>query len=118
MINLARNFGGSMGVSMAQTVLARREQFHQSRLVEHVGSWNPFYGDTLARVQHYLNTQSSTGSASQTGIAIIGQMVNAQAAILSYIDVFVALGLIALLIVPLALSLRSVKRGGRVVAGH
>ena len=46
LINLARNFGGSMGVALSQTVLARREQFHQSRLVEHLGSWNPFYNDT------------------------------------------------------------------------
>jgi MFS transporter, DHA2 family, multidrug resistance protein len=49
LINLARNFGGSMGVALSQTVLARREQFHQSRLVEHLGSWNPFYNDTLNR---------------------------------------------------------------------
>jgi len=34
-------------VALSQTVLARREQFHQSRLVEHFGSWNPFYNDTL-----------------------------------------------------------------------
>ena len=54
LINVARNFGGSIGVSLAQTVLARREQFHQSRLVEHVGSWNPFYADTLNHVQGIL----------------------------------------------------------------
>jgi MFS transporter, DHA2 family, multidrug resistance protein len=35
-----------MGVSLSQTVLARREQFHQERLSENVGSWNPFYYDT------------------------------------------------------------------------
>ena len=38
LINLARNFGGSIGVSISQTVLARREQFHQSRLAEQVGT--------------------------------------------------------------------------------
>ncbi|MCW6512945.1 hypothetical protein [Lichenifustis flavocetrariae] len=43
LINVARNFGGSIGVSLAQTVLARREQFHRSRLSEHVGAWNPIY---------------------------------------------------------------------------
>ena len=37
LINLARNFGGSMGVALSQTVLARREQFHQNHLVEHLG---------------------------------------------------------------------------------
>jgi MFS transporter, DHA2 family, multidrug resistance protein len=68
LINLARNFGGSMGVALSQTVLARREQFHQSRLVEHIGSWNPFYNDTLSRIQGYLNGRAATGSSSGTSM--------------------------------------------------
>src|SRR5699024_1937468 len=31
-INLARNVGGSVGISLATTILARRTQFHQSQL--------------------------------------------------------------------------------------
>jgi MFS transporter, DHA2 family, multidrug resistance protein len=34
LINVARNTGGSIGISLANNVLAHREQFHQSRLVE------------------------------------------------------------------------------------
>jgi len=118
LINLARNFGGSMGVSLVQTVLARREQFHQGRLVEHVGSWNPFYVDTLNHVQAYFKAHMSTGSASGASMAFIGQLVQTQAMILAYIDVFVALAVIAVLMVPLALSLRSVKRSARPAAAH
>ncbi len=118
LINLARNFGGSMGVSLAQTVLARREQFHQSRLVEHVGSWNPFYVDTLNRVQAYFKAQMSTGSAGGTSMAFIGHLVQTQAMILAYIDVFFALAGIVVLMVPLALSLRSVKRSAGPAAVH
>jgi DHA2 family multidrug resistance protein len=106
LINLARNFGGSMGVALSQTVLARREQFHQVRLAEHVGAWNPFYYDTLGKVQAYLNTQGS--SAAGSAVAYIGRMVQGQSTILAYIDVFLALALMALLVVPLALSLRPV----------
>jgi hypothetical protein len=62
--------------SLSQTVLARREQFHQSRLVEHLGSWNPFYNDTLNRIQEYLNGRTNTGSSSGTSMAIVNQMVN------------------------------------------
>jgi MFS transporter, DHA2 family, multidrug resistance protein len=36
LINVARNLGRSMGVALSQTVLAQRQQFHQSRLVEHI----------------------------------------------------------------------------------
>ena len=110
LINLARNFGGSMGVALSQTVLARREQFHQSRLVEHVGSWNPFYNDTLSRIQGYLNGRAATGSSLGTSMAIVNQMVQTQATLLAYIDVFVALGVIAVVMVPLALTLRTVNR--------
>jgi DHA2 family multidrug resistance protein len=112
LINLARNFGGSIGVSISQTVLARREQFHQSRLSEQVGTWNPQYHQTLRSLESYFAGQpSSGGNPSQTGIAWIGQAVEQQAGFLSYIDVFFVLGVIAAFMVPLALTLRSVKIG-------
>jgi DHA2 family multidrug resistance protein len=82
LINIARNFGGSIGVSLAQTTLARREQFHQSRLVEHVGSWNPFYHQTLERAQAYFASQPSLNRTSaSTALASIGQSVQLQAAL-------------------------------------
>jgi DHA2 family multidrug resistance protein len=112
LINLARNFGGSMGVALSQTVLARREQFHQSRMVEHLGSWNPFYNDSVSRIQSYLNGRAATGSSSGTSVAIVGHAVQSQVSILAYIDVFVALAVIAMIMVPLALTLRTVKTGG------
>jgi len=118
LINLARNFGGSMGVALSQTVLARREQFHQSRLVEHIGSWNPFYNDSLGRIQSYLNGRTATGSPSGTSAAVVGQLVQSQVTILAYIDVFVALGLIAAVMVPLALTLRSVNRSAGAKPAH
>jgi DHA2 family multidrug resistance protein len=118
LINLARNFGGSMGVALSQTVLARREQFHQSRLVEHLGSWNPVYNDSLSRIQGYLNGRAATGSASGTGMAIVSQLVQVQTTLLAYIDVFVVLGVIALSMVPLALTLRAVNRSSGPVSVH
>jgi DHA2 family multidrug resistance protein len=113
LINVARNFGGSIGVSLAQTTLARREQFHQNRLVEHVGSWNPAYGQTLQQVQNYFATKpliGSGGSPSQTAVAWINQQVQLQASLSAYIDVFFTLSLIGLAITALALTLRHVKR--------
>jgi DHA2 family multidrug resistance protein len=51
-------------------------------------------------------------------MAIVNQMVQSQATILAYIDVFVALGVIAMLMVPLALTLRSVKRSAGAKPAH
>ncbi len=112
LINVARNFGGSIGTSIAQTTLMRREQFHQSRLAESVGSWNPFTSQALNQAQHYYQNQAGgVGTARQQAFAWVGQQVEVQAALLSYIDVFFTLGVIALMLVPLALLLRSVKPG-------
>ena len=100
----------SAGVSLTQTVLARREQFHQERLAEHIGSWNPFYSNTLNQIEAYFRTHTFTGSSAGSSVAFIGQLVQTQAAILAYIDVFLALAVVATLMVPLSLSLRSIKR--------
>jgi DHA2 family multidrug resistance protein len=45
LINLARNFGGSIGISFVSTLLTRRAQFHQSRIVEYMQNLNPAYPD-------------------------------------------------------------------------
>jgi DHA2 family multidrug resistance protein len=107
-----------MGVALTQTMLARRQQFHQSRMVEHVGSWNPFYHDTLNQIQNYFKAQTFTGSSSGTSMAYIGQLVQTQSTLLAYIDVFVMLAAMAAIMVPLALSLRSVDRSSHTPAGH
>ena len=100
-----------MGVSLSQTVLARREQFHQERLAENVGSWNPFYYDTINRIEAYFRTHTFTRSSAGASTAYVGQLVQSQAAILAYIDVFFALAVVAGIMVLLSLSLRSVGRG-------
>jgi DHA2 family multidrug resistance protein len=119
LINVARNFGGSIGVSLAQTTLARREQFHQSCLVEHIGSWNPAYGETLQQVQNYFATKPLVGTgagAYRTALAWIGQVVQTQASLWAYIDVFFTLSLIGVAITVLAITLRPAKPGASVQA--
>ena len=113
LINVARNTGGSIGVSLAVNVLAFREQFHQSRLAEHVIPSSIQYQETLQRVTEYFAAQgSSLAQAQQQAFAWIGQQVQTQAALLAYIDVFWALMLISAAAVPLALVLRKTKLAG------
>lgn len=61
-------------------------------------------------MQGYVNGRAATGSFSGTSMAIVNQTVHTQATLLAYIDVFVALGMIAAVMVPLALTLRTVNR--------
>ena len=119
LINAARNTGGSIGVSLASNVLAHREQFHQSRLIEHALPSSPQYQDTLQQATNYFLAQgSSLARAQSQAVAWIGQQIQSQAAFLAYIDVFWVLMLLALMAAPLALTLRKVKLGGGAPAGH
>ena len=119
LMNAARNTGGSIGISIMSNLLAHREQFHQSRLVEHVIPSSVQYQDTLQQVTHYFVTQgSSLIQAQQLAIAWIGQQVQAQASFLGYTDAFWVLMLISLAAVPLALTLRKVELGGAAPALH
>jgi len=119
LINAARNTGGSIGVSLAANVLAHREQFHQSRLVETAIPSNPAYQDTLHQVTNYFSAHgSSLLQAQQQAIAWLGQTVQAQASLLAYIDVYWTLMLISLAAIPLALALRKVKLGGGPAMAH
>ena len=109
LINLARNFGGSIGVSLSQTVLAQRQQFHQLRLSERVGDWNPLYYQALNAAKGYFAAQPlHGGSAAQAALGWIGASVQQQAGYLSYIDVFLVLSILSMALAPLALTLRAV----------
>ena len=54
LINVARNIGGSMGVALAQTIFAQRQQFHQSRLVEHISPSDIGYQQTIDAVTRFF----------------------------------------------------------------
>jgi len=119
LINAARNTGGSIGVSLATNVLAHREQFHQSRLVETLVPSNVQYQDTLHQMTNYFAAAgSSLAQAHQQAIEWIGQQVQTQASFLAYMDVFWVLVLVSLAAVPLALALRKVKLGGPAPVAH
>jgi MFS transporter, DHA2 family, multidrug resistance protein len=84
LINAARNTGGSIGVSLAANVLAHREQFHQSRLVELANPASVQYQQTLQQVTHYFVVHgSSMAEAQHQALMWIGQQVQAQASYLA-----------------------------------
>jgi DHA2 family multidrug resistance protein len=110
LINVARNLGGSFGISMANTLLARREQFHQSRLVEHIVPTSPNYQQSLQRItQHFVEQGYGLMQAKGRALAFIGQALSQQAVLISYLDVFWSAAIFSLFMVPVALSLKSTR---------
>jgi MFS transporter, DHA2 family, multidrug resistance protein len=77
------------------------------------------YQDTLQQIMSvFIAHGSSLAQAHDQAIQWIGAQVQAQASFPAHTDAFWVLMLISLTAVPLALTLRKVKLGGPVHAGH
>ena len=64
-INLLRNIGGSVGISMVETMIARREQFHQDVLSAHVTRARQAYRNMTERLERGpLSSRSQPASGS------------------------------------------------------
>jgi DHA2 family multidrug resistance protein len=116
LINLARNVGGSLGISLVTTILDRRAQFHQTRLIENTTALNPRFAQTLHSAQGVF-TQHGNGSSVNGPYALVMRMLQQQAETLSYIDCFWLLGVVFGCMIPLIFLMRK-QKPGRAAAAH
>ena len=107
LINLARNLGGSFGISFVTTMLARRTQFHQNILISHVTETNPNYQRLLDSATAMLSQHSaSINEATLRAKALIYNLVKQQSAMLAFIDNFWILGVIFAALIPLVFIMK------------
>jgi len=112
-INFMRNMGSSVGTSLVTTVLARRSQFHQLRLVEQTRIDNPNFANALQGLtQHFTNSGLSRHEANATAVASIYRSLQRQAASLAYIDTFMVLCVCAAVMFCISFFLKKNDLGG------
>jgi len=106
-INFMRNMGSSVGTSIVTTLIARRSQFHQARLVETIRVDNPnFVNAANGLAQRFAISGVGKYEARQEAYARIYQTVQAQAASLAYVDTFMVLSVGAAIMFFLAFALK------------
>lgn len=118
--NLLRNMGGSFGVAFVTTVLARRAQFHQHRLVDHLTPYDPRLSIPFNDLKDYLSMKLGT-FADQTQIAgaVIYRGLQREAASLAFNDAFFIQALLFLGLVGLLWIIRKPPMGPRsATVGH
>jgi len=112
-INFMRNMGSSVGTSLVTTLIARRSQFHQARLVQYARLDNPnFQNAANGLAQHMAQSGLSAKGAQVRSLAVIYRGLQAQAASLSYIDTFMVLAVGAAIMVCLSFVLKKNNPGG------
>ena len=110
--SVMRNIGSSMGISFVTTWVARRSQFHQSRLSADISVFNPQTQQAIDQARAMFMQQGADWStATQRAIASVYGTVQQQAALLSFIDVFYLMALLFLVLVPLVFLMRKPKQG-------
>jgi DHA2 family multidrug resistance protein len=109
--NLMRNIGGSVGIAAMTTLLARRQQFHQSRLVEHILPGQPRVGAMLHQsTQFFVLKGSDPVTASRQAFAAIFLQLQQHAAMLSFVEAFKIMGIIFLVMIPMVILLKDPKK--------
>jgi MFS transporter, DHA2 family, multidrug resistance protein len=118
LINLARNIGGSTGIAMSTTLVTRRQQFHQQRLIEHLTPLSGAYQSALQSAkQMFLNQGSDPVHAARQAQQMIYNMVERQATLLAFLDSFRLLAFTFLAVVPLMFFVKRIrpKKGEMIV---
>jgi len=101
--NLLRNLGGSVGIAFTATMLARRAQFHQSRLVEHLSPFDPVYAISHDRISTFL-TGKGLPDAGADGM-MYRELVR-QSTTLAFADAFLSICLLMLCMLPLVMLMQ------------
>ncbi len=113
LMNLARNMGGSVGISVVTTMLDRRTQMHLSDLASNLSPTNPAFLATLRGATRAMQAHgASAAGAAQQAYALVQGTVQRQAVMLSYIDCFWFLGVAILCMVPMVFLMKKSKPGG------
>ena len=107
MMNLFRNVGASVGVSIVATLTQRRAQIHQDTLSMHVTRFDPAYRDRLSGLTNQLmHAGMSTPDAARQAVGRLYTTVQTQASTEAYLDTLKIIGVMCLCMLPLMMLLK------------
>lgn len=116
--NLMRNIGGSIGISVAQTILARHEQLHRTELSRHLAPTLPRVQQALSQFQSLFSAAADRVTAHDQAIGQIQQILNRQAQLWSYVDDFRYMAVTCFCCIPIVWCLKRVKARGAPAGAH
>jgi DHA2 family multidrug resistance protein len=115
MTNLARNIGGSVGISLVTTLLAQRGQHHQDTLRARMTFFDPGFQASVNTLTRTLTARGvAAADATQQAYGRLYLTLQGQANTLAYIDVALVFAIVCLAVAPLALAMRKPATGGEV----
>ena len=114
LLSLLRTEGGSVGTSMAETIVDRRLQFHTARVGEFLDPLNPHVNTFLDQSRAFFVQHTGDSAGSQLGaLQALEELRQQQAAGMAFLDVFWLCAVVsAALLVLVLLMKRSMAEKG------
>jgi len=117
LFNLLRNIGGSIGISVAETLVARREQVHRSELSRYFAP--ELIQPKLSQLESAMSLHVGPGLATRRAYALLQGGLDQQSVLYSYVDDFRYMVLLCALCLPIVFLFRAVKaKRGAAPVGH
>jgi DHA2 family multidrug resistance protein len=108
--NLMLNLGGSVGIALVTTLVARGAQAHQALMVGHLTPADPVFVRQLHAAQAALARQGDPVTATEQAYGLFYDMLNQQAHLWAFVDTFRVFGLMVLCCIPLIFLFKRIKR--------
>ena len=118
LFNLMRNVGGSIGISIAQTLLTRRQDVHQNEIINSVPQTGAVFQQSVKQLQQNLTIHVGPHNAAIPATAKLYQELERQASLWAYVDVFRWLSILCFFCVGLVWLLKKVKPGKPPAGAH
>jgi DHA2 family multidrug resistance protein len=116
LFNLLRNIGGSIGISIVNTVISRHAQIHRVEMSGHINAASTAFQQMLSGA---MALTARTGGSPLQAYGLINGMLSQQALLRAYVDDFQYLAAVCFLCIPIVFLLRKViARKGAVSAAH
>jgi len=118
LFNLMRNIGGSIGISLAQTLLTRRSAVHQNLIINSVPRTGQQFQNSLQNVTDFLSGWFGPTNAADPAQATLYQQLGRQALHWAFVDVFRWLSLLCFVCVVAVWFFKKVKPGHAPAGAH
>ncbi len=106
--SLLRNIGSAIGIAVVQALLVRNTQLAHAGLVSNLSAANPTLDNSALAAAFNLSQPA--------GILALNDEVTRQAAMIAYVDDFLFMLVLTLIVIPLLLLIRPPKRNAPVTA--
>ena len=117
--NLMRNLGGSIGIAMTGTMLARHQQATTALLGSNVTAYDPASQTMFMGLRNsFMAAGADVVTATARAQAAMFGLVQKQASMVAFVGIFQILGIAFIAMVPLVLLMRRPKRGAPVADAH